>query len=231
MFNGKMKALTFSYDDGVTQDRRLIDIFNRYGLKATFNLNSELLGLSNTLVREGKVVNHTKNSPGEIKAIYRGHEVAVHTLTHPNLTQLDDAEIVRQVETDRQNLESLVDYRIVGMAYPCGGVNNNDHVAEVIRRYTQIRYARTLTSTHSFDRQDNLLRFNPTVYHHQEWDQMFRLAEEFICLQPEQPQIFYIWGHAYEFDIQDTWSEFETFCQYVSNRNDIFYGTNQEVLC
>ena len=42
MFNGKKKALTFSYDDGVTQDIRLIEIFNKYNLKATFNLNSEL---------------------------------------------------------------------------------------------------------------------------------------------------------------------------------------------
>lgn len=44
MFDGKRKALTFSYDDGVLQDERLIRIFNKYGLKATFNLNSELLG-------------------------------------------------------------------------------------------------------------------------------------------------------------------------------------------
>ncbi len=35
MFNRKMKAVTFSYDDGVTQDIRLIDMFNKYGLKAT----------------------------------------------------------------------------------------------------------------------------------------------------------------------------------------------------
>ena len=43
MWNGKKKAITFSFDDGVTQDRRLVEIFNKYGLKATFNLNSELL--------------------------------------------------------------------------------------------------------------------------------------------------------------------------------------------
>ena len=29
MFDGKMKAVTFSYDDGVTQDRRLIEVFNK----------------------------------------------------------------------------------------------------------------------------------------------------------------------------------------------------------
>ena len=56
MFNGKMKAITFSYDDGVTQDKRLIEIFNKYGLKATFNLNSGLLGKERTLVRDGVTV-------------------------------------------------------------------------------------------------------------------------------------------------------------------------------
>lgn len=37
---GRKKALTLSYDDGITQDKRLVSIFNKYGLKATFNLNS-----------------------------------------------------------------------------------------------------------------------------------------------------------------------------------------------
>ena len=44
MFGGKCKAVTFSYDDGVRQDARLIALFDKYGLKATFNINSELLG-------------------------------------------------------------------------------------------------------------------------------------------------------------------------------------------
>ena len=39
-FNGKMKAVTFSFDDGVTQDIKLIEILNKYGLKATFKFRS-----------------------------------------------------------------------------------------------------------------------------------------------------------------------------------------------
>ena len=34
MFHGKCKAVTFSYDDGVSQDVRLIALLNKYGLKA-----------------------------------------------------------------------------------------------------------------------------------------------------------------------------------------------------
>ena len=42
-FNGVNKAITFSFDDAVTQDIRLIELLNKYNLKCTFNVNSELL--------------------------------------------------------------------------------------------------------------------------------------------------------------------------------------------
>ena len=31
MWNGKTKAITFSFDDGITQDIRLIEILNKHG--------------------------------------------------------------------------------------------------------------------------------------------------------------------------------------------------------
>ena len=119
MYNGKNKALTFSYDDGVTQDIRLSEILNKYNLKGTFNINSELLGKTSDIVRGGVQITHDTNKPEDLKSIYEGHEVAVHTLTHPNLITIeDDNEILRQVEQDRINLSELVGYEVVGMAYP-----------------------------------------------------------------------------------------------------------------
>ena len=53
MWNGKLKAVTFSYDDGVMMDKRLVEIFNRYGMKATFNLNSGLLSYANCFEKDG----------------------------------------------------------------------------------------------------------------------------------------------------------------------------------
>lgn len=226
----KFKAVTFSYDDGVTQDQRLIALFNKYGLKATFNINSGLLGKPGSLIREGVTVAHVKPEPSEIKKIYEGHEIAAHTLTHPHLTTLSDEEIITEVENDRLALSHLCGYEVVAMAYPGGGINNDDRVVEVIKRNTGVRFCRTITSSHSFDLQDNLYRFNPTVYHHAEFDKMFELAREFIELKTEEPKIFYIWGHAYEFDIANTWAKMEEFCKLISGHEDIFYGTNTEVL-
>ncbi len=65
-WQGKKKAVTFSFDDGVTQDIRLLELFNRYGLKSTFNLNSELLGKSGSLDRNGRTVRHDKISPEKV---------------------------------------------------------------------------------------------------------------------------------------------------------------------
>ena len=69
-----MKYLTFSFDDGVLQDKRLVALLNKYGLKATFNVNSSLFGLVGKLELDGKTVNHTKLLPSEVKdKIGRAH--------------------------------------------------------------------------------------------------------------------------------------------------------------
>ena len=230
MFQGKMKAVTFNYDDGVTQDQRLIRLFDKYGLKCTFNLNSGLLGKPGSLIREDVTVAHVKPRACEVRAIYEGHEIAAHTLTHPALSSLSDEDVVREVEEDRLALSELAGYEVVGMAYPGGTHVMNEHVADLIRTRTGIRYARTTTSTNSFDLQSDLIIFNPTVYHHVEWDALFELGERFVSLKPDKPQIYYIWGHAYEFDIHGDWERFEEFCRLISGHGDIFYGTNREVL-
>ena len=229
MWNGKKKAVTFSFDDGVTQDVRLIEILNRYGLKATFNINSSLLGLPGSLVRNGCEVSHCKIRAVDVKEIYRGHEVAVHTLTHPNLTKLDDETVTYQVEQDRRTLSELVGYEVVGMAYPCGGVNNDERVARVIRETTGVRYARTITSTHAFAEQENLYRFNPAVYYIEK--ELDGIVDEFLSSESDEPQLLYIWGHSYEMDAgYISWERFEEICRRLSGREDIFYGTNSEVL-
>jgi len=227
---GKNKAITFSYDDGITQDIRLSELLNKYGLKCTFNLNSELLAKKGILIRNNQRISHYKIYPDDVKYVYEGHEIAAHTLTHPNLVDCENDEVIRQVENDRLNLSELAGYEVVGMAYPCGGVNNDDRVAKIIKENTGIKYSRTIASNGSFDLQENLLRFNPTVYH-LDFDKMMELGREFVELKTETPKIFYIWGHSYEMDYApDNWIKLEEFFKLISNKNDIFYGTNKGVL-
>ncbi len=229
------KILTFSYDDGVTQDVRLIELLNRYGMKATFNLNSDLLGLPGTLIRAGRPIDHIKVNPADVRAIYQGHEVAAHTKTHPFLPAMnDDAAIIREVEDDRLKLSELCGYEVVGFAYPGGGKNYDSRVAELIRNHTGIRYARTIESCGSFKPQKKLYEFKPTAFHLDSrldgLDSLFKLGEEFLSLKTEEKSIFYIWGHSYEFDMHNTWDRFEEFLKMMANRPDIQYLTNKEAL-
>ena len=228
--SGKLKAVTFSYDDAVTQDIEFVELLNKYNLKGTFNVNSELLGRNDMLIRENKRIAHYKLHKSDVKGVYDGHEVAVHTLTHPHLPPLENAEVIRQVEQDRLNLSDIVGYEVIGMAYPGGGVNNDDRVAEIIKNNTGVKYSRTTTCTDNFDLQDNLYRFNPTAYH-LHFDKLMELGEKFVNMTPDKPQIFYVWGHSYEFDFYSDYRvKFEEFLKLISNKDDIFYGTNKEVL-
>lgn len=229
MFNGKMKAVTFSYDDGVAQDRRLVEIFNKYGLKSTFNLNSELLGGDYSLNIGGRKTAFKKIAPDEVAGLYKGHEVAVHTLTHPDMTEMAENEVIRQVEQDRLKLSELAGYEVIGMAYPGAQPNYNSRIAQIIEDKTNVKYARTTICSFDFSPQRDLFEFHPSVFH-LDWDNLYKLADIFISLNPSSEKIFYIWGHSYELEVNDCWDKFEEFCKYISGKDDIFYGTNKEVL-
>ena len=229
MWNGKKKAVTFSFDDGVVQDRRAVALLNKYGLKGTFNLNSNYLGQGGLTTWLKKVVSHSKVEASEVKDLYKGHEVAVHTLTHPHLEEIEDeGEIVRQVEEDRKKLSELCGYEVVGMAYPYG--TYNDKVVKCILEKTGVKYSRTVKSTYDFTPQkEDLLRFHPTVYYVEKC--LEEVVDKFLATETDEPQLLYIWGHTYELDAElITWEAFERVCQKLANRDDIFYGTNKEVL-
>lgn len=220
-----MKAVTFSYDDGVTQDLRVIEMLNRYGMKGTFNLNSGGLGSRFSNYIEGNLVYRDKVFAHDVRAIYEGHEVASHTKNHPDLTKLSEEDIVFQIEEDRRALSELVEYDIVGLAYPCGYVD--DRVVDIIKRKTGIKYARTVNVTRGYEPPEDLYRLDFTTRNFGE--DIFEVAERFINLKPDSPAIFSVWGHAYEFDWHRDWHIFEEFLKLLSGHDDIFYGTNKEV--
>jgi peptidoglycan/xylan/chitin deacetylase (PgdA/CDA1 family) len=227
----KKNAVTFSYDDGVTQDIHLIELLNKYGLKCTFNINSGLLGYDGMLVRHGGVrVSHYKIHESRLAEVYKGHEVAVHTLTHPQLNTCSDEEIVRQVEEDRKKLSSLVGYNVVGMAYPCGSSATDARVDRIVKENTGVLYSRGTDCSGNFDEPTDMFDFKPSVYH-LDFDKMFEHGRKFIELETDKPQIFYIWGHSYELDYEsDYWYRIEEFFKLISGKDDIFYGNNTEVL-
>lgn len=223
MWNGKMKAVTFSYDDGIRQDRRLVELFNKYGVKATFNLNSGIQSDVNPFIIK-EIVVHRMNIAG-LKELYAGHEIASHALTHANLARLDGETIINEVKTDMEILSTRFDQTVTGFAYPYGAYN--DFVVEQLKKYG-VSYARTVKSSHNFELPADPLRLEATCHHND--PKIMELIDEFLALEPDSPKLLYIWGHSYEFDADNNWEHIEAILQKLAGRDDIFYGTNMEVL-
>jgi peptidoglycan/xylan/chitin deacetylase (PgdA/CDA1 family) len=221
--NGKMKALTLSYDDGVEQDRKLVEILNRYRIRAAFNLNSGIQTGANVFVKQ-EIPVRRMNVRG-LKELYAGHEIAVHSLTHPHLENLDGESVRNELEQDKINLERIFGSPVCGMAYPFGTYNSL--VVETAASLG-LRYGRGVKSSHAFDIPGDLLTYQPTCKHTD--GRLMELAEEFIALKPSAPQVFCLWGHSYEFDTDRNWQLIEEFCRLMADREDIFYATNREAL-
>lgn len=223
MFPGnRRKAFTLSYDDGVFQDIRFVGLLRKYGLKCTFNLNSGIQSPASHWTR-GET-NIYRMEPDGLKELYEGHEIACHGATHANLLNLTGEELLSEMEEDRKCLTARFGTRPVGMAY--AGGTYNDSVADVLRTMG-FAYGRTVQKSGSFDIPDDLLTYAPTCHHTD--PELFSLAERFLALEPDTPQLFYVWGHTYEFDVNNDWDRLEDFFRLMSGHADIFYGTNREV--
>lgn len=223
----KMKLFTMSFDDGTIQDRRFVKLIENYDLKCTFNLNSGLFRTKHDIVHEGILVCHDEIAGTEVQELYRNHEIAVHTVTHPNLLNCTKEQIIAEVKDDYDRLTELSGKEIIGMAYP-GGPFYNEFVIQTILENTPIRYARTINSHHGFCFPENYMEWHPTC--HQNDEKLMDLTEQFLeADDKEQDLLFYLWGHSFEFDKFGSWERFEDFLREISGHSEVCYVTNGEI--
>ena len=229
---GKRKALTLSYDDGVRQDIRLTELLNRFGVKCTFNLNSGTLGrvwIAEAPDREPLDLSCVK--PEEVAAVYAGHEVAGHGLWHSSLPDVGTPGAMLEIIDDRAALEKLAGTGVQSFAYPFG-VHNEE--VRTLLRLAGYRSARTVVSTHAFGIPQDFLQWDATCHHNDE--RLMELAKDFCEGGGENrfalaPQLFYLWGHAYEFDIHHNWNVIEDFLAYVAQfKETVWFATNGEIV-
>lgn len=221
---GKTKALTLSYDDGVDQDIRLIEIMNRYGLRGTFNLNSGYMDGIRNIRPDGRST-HCKLLPEECKTCYAGNEIAVHGYKHAFLNRMPSDMMAFEISQDKYNLEKIAGYPVRGMAYAYGAYN--DDVIERLKKLG-IVYSRTTKATERFDLPEEFLAWHPTCHHNH--PRLFELCDQFLQDPVRHDfRVFYVWGHSYEFDSDDNWDRIEEFCRKVGGQENIWYATNIEI--
>ncbi len=218
---GRRKAVTLSYDDGVTYDEHLIAIMKQYGLKGTFNLNSAV-GPNDRVGKRGDAVVR-RMDPAVMPPIYKNQEVACHSAHHPHLESLSEREVYEELFFDRKTLEERFRRKITGLALPYGSWN--DMIYQVIRNLG-FSYNRTARSTHDFRVPEDFLRWDGTCHHGD--PELFPLLEAFLETE-EELALFYLWGHSFEFEGDRTWNLIEAFAQKISGKEDVWYATNGEI--
>ncbi len=220
--DGKLYALTFSYDDGCPQDRRLVELFDKYEMKATFNFNS----------RNTENPNSRSIRAEEIKPLFtsKGHEIACHSVNHPHLENMPIKDQYDELMNDRIALERASGTIIRGLAYPFGTYANETFTA---MEACSLVYGRTANSNNNFNLPNDFKVWVPTTHHNESEN----AAKRFIYNVTKAPWraggVLYIWGHAYEFDNKEApvqWEKFEEILAMLHEHKDGYWAaTNIEI--
>ena len=220
---GKTKAFNISYDDGVIQDIRFVELLNRYGIKGTFNLNYGLMHSGFTWQHEcGMTVRRIPED--QVSAVYEGHEIASHSYSHPYFDQMGEFDILKELGSDKFFLEKLFGREVAGYATPF--YFYSDRMADCVL-LCGFEYARISEESNDYSIPEDFYRWKGSKFH---WDEDL---EDFVrgFLETEQElALCQLVGHSYDLDVLGLWDTLENICRRVSENRDVWAATHLEIV-
>lgn len=127
----KLVALTFDDGPHVSYTERILDILEKYNVKATFFIIGE------------NAVQH----PETIKLIYdKGHELGNHTYTHVSINKISKEKLIDEIEKTSQVIEEICTFRPRVFRPPFGAYSDQS-----IATVTSLGYRSVLWSKDSRD--------------------------------------------------------------------------------
>ena len=208
---GKKRILSFTYDDGNAPDARLIELFNRYGMKSAFNLNGY------------RYADATEEELQALRELYRGHEVSNHGYLHGWPERMPGASLVQELVECRRMLEKIFGTHVVGYVYPNGSFND-DAVTAV--RLCDLAYA-IHGRSNNFKLPDNFYMW-PATCHHRDAREYATKFLKWIDSYWYGP-LFIICGHSHDFRKEEQWEEMEQVLQMLAFNDKIWYATPLEI--
>lgn len=238
------KYFTLSFDDGLEQDKKVLELMKKYGLKGTFNLNSGMFGLQGEVKGIGtfsfqdceagvrhhwpfSYVPHNRIPENEIRDVYADMEIATHGYRHEPLGKVKEDLMYNSINRDKENLEHLTGKKILGHAYASGSTS------PAVERHLKAKgylYARAVFPSGSFEFPENPLNFRPSSS--VIMGNTMKLVKDFLAAKAEDRDLLlYLWGHSYEMDYGKgaaSWDGLERLFATVAGHEDIIYCTNSE---
>lgn len=199
------KIFLISFDDGTVWDQRFVKLLNKYGMKATFNLNS---GLEDFVWHYEDRFPVRRQILSETVKQYRGHEVASHSLHHHWLNSLTPPQLSREVGDDCDTLKRIFGLEEIGFGVPftaCG-----EREINIIKKY--VRYIRLSEFSDSFALPKDPYHIPIHGLHNQPdiRDRIAAFAESDLPVS-----LFVMAGHSYELEVLDHWNYMEKLLQYI----------------
>ena len=219
----KKKAIIFSYDDGCEDDIRLVNLFNQYDIKGNFNLNSKLMEEEFVWYHEtGYKVKRL--SLEEAKYLYNGHEIASHSLTHPQMEYMSDEEIFYEINEDVKRLEKFFNRKIYGYVTPFEYFS--ERVVNCCKNIG-LSYITNSFESHDFHYTSDPYHFSGTIFHlspifDETVNNFFNYDEELAWMG--------IIGHSYDLSVNNMWDKIENICKHVKSSDDILSMTTHEFI-
>lgn len=233
------KYFAWSFDDGLEQDKKIIEILREYGLGATFHLNSGLYGDRTWEGRIGNLgmtekpadafnpeksrllpyVPHFRIPEDEVVQVYEGFEIASHTCHHVNLARCTEEDRQREIGEDTKALSEKFRQKVTGFAFPYGVGAKKSREA---LRAAGVEYARTAVTRPGFRFPEDPLAMPPSCWHVS--GKTFRRLDEFFRTEGDEDRFFLMFAHGYEFDFntrESNWDKFRRICETVAERSDV----------
>lgn len=234
------KYFAWSFDDGLEQDKKIIEILKEYGLGATFHLNSGLFGDKTYEGRIGNLgmtekpasafnlaarhllpyVPHFRIPEDELEQVYEGFEIASHTCHHVNLAKCSESDRQREIADDVKALSEKFHQTVTGFAFPYGvGASKSREALKA----AGIKYARLATSKPGFRFPEDPLAMPLSGWHIS--PKTYEQLDAFIQMETgDEDAFFLMFAHGYEFDFgtkESNWDKFRRICETVANCDEI----------
>ncbi len=220
---GKSRAFNISYDDGVIQDIRFVELLNRYGLKGTFNLNYGLMHQNFTWQHEcGMTVRRLQEE--EIRGIYKGHEIASHSYSHPYFDNMCEPDILKELGADKFFLERLTGREVAGYATPF--YYYSDLMADCVD-HCGFEYARISEESNDYSVPSDFYRWRGSKFH---WDDDLEAFVDGFLATEQELALCQLVGHSYDLDVMDLWDTMERICHKVSSDATVWPATHIELV-
>lgn len=201
------KLFLISFDDGTVWDRRFVQLLNKYGMKATFNLNS---GLEDFVWYYEDRFPVRRQILSESVDLYRGHEIASHSLHHHWLNTLTPPQLSREVGDDCAALKALFGLKEIGFGVPftaCG-----EREVNIIKKH--VRYIRLSEFSDSFAPPADPYHIPIHALYNQPdiREKIARFAQSSLPVS-----LFVMAGHSYELEVLEQWEDMESLLQYIQS--------------